>query len=254
MSSLRPHSRASLSALERLEERALLTVSAPLSLLAAHHQTVAATRLGMSAEIAFLGRRPDHALVSVHNPLHERDRAGLVRKGSPHFYKFYTGPQLPGVEAQVATAHVVPGQGFVFTGTMAGPIDPTTPASFVFAIDRGGASAPGPFPQRSDVFFDATVAVATGPWGVSGTVTLLNPDGSTQSQTILPAANVSINGRTVSATVDPLLLPPTSTPRTRLKLTEYRFNLHVRYGMGASESIASFVPEYSLAQFAIPRL
>jgi hypothetical protein len=254
MSSTRPLHRAVLSPLERLEGRTLLSASASEYGLEQHPESSGLARPGPGSEVAPLALRPDHAAVSDHNPLRERDRAGLVLKQFPHFYKLYKGPRSPGLDARIATAHLVPGRGFEFTGTMAGPIDPTAPASFVFAIDRGGAGAPGPYPQRADIFFDSYVTVATGPGGVSGNVTLLYHSGAIRSQTPLPAQNVAINGRTLSVTVLPGLLPPTSTPRTRLKLTEYRFNLHVQYGTGGPETIASFVPEYSLARFAIPRL
>lgn len=208
--------------------------------------------LGSRPGVLVLAPAPGGAPVSDHNPLREHIASGLVLKKFPHFYGAYTGPQLPGLSARSATAHLVPGSGFVFTGTMAGPIDPTLTASYVFGIDRGGAAAPGPFAKRAGIFYDATVAVTTGPDGAGAVVTLINANGQ-NPQAVLPPEAVSVSGNTVSVTVDPSLLPPTSTPRTRLKLTEYRFALWTELGTTDNGQVADFIPEYSLARFALPR-
>ncbi|MEO6810511.1 MAG: hypothetical protein ABI353_15455 [Isosphaeraceae bacterium] len=190
--------------------------------------------------------------ISTHNPLREQIFDGTVLK-QPMFYKLYNGPKLPSLNGTKATARLIPGEGFVFTGTMAGPIDPAEPALYVFGVNRGGAKAPGPFPQRAMVFFDSVVTVANGPTGPSATVTLLDKDGNPATITNLPNQDVEVSGSTVSVTVKPALLPPTSTPRTRLKLTQYRFTFWTRTESGPPNTIASFVPEFSAAAFQIPR-
>jgi hypothetical protein len=239
----RPVARADAFPVERLEGRTLLSSGA-------HAVSHALARHATAVEVAaFVG--PRHP-ISDHNPLRESVVKGLVRKKFPHFYEKYDGPRLPDLSGRQASAHLVPGQGFVFTGTMAGPIDPAVTKSYVFAINRGGAVAPGPFPNRAMIFFDATVAVTTGPAATTGVVTLYRADGDNPT-IVLPAQAISVSGSTVRVTVDPALLPPTSTPQTRLKLTEYRFTLWTALGAFPGGKVADFVPEYSQAPFAIPK-
>jgi hypothetical protein len=190
--------------------------------------------------------------ITEHNPLREQIFDGTVLK-HPQFYRLYNGPKLPSLNGTKATARLISGRGFVFTGTMVGPINPTEPALYVFGVNRGGAKAPGPFPQRAMIFFDSLVTVTNGPAGPKASVTLLDKDGNPTTKTNLPDQDVEVSGRTVSVTVQPSLLPPTSTPRTRLKLTQYRFALWTRTEAGSPHTIASFVPEFSTAAFQIPR-
>jgi hypothetical protein len=160
----------------------------------------------------------------------------------PHFYELYTGPMRPDLDAVAATANLTDhNQRLVLTGTMAGKIDrsPTVAADqsfFVFGINRGSATNPGPFPDRPDIRFDAVVAVSVVMGGIGASTTDLIT-GVTSS---LPASAVSVRGKMVTVVVPTSLLPSTG-----FALNQYRVNLWPRSELPPADfhTVASFVPE-----------
>jgi hypothetical protein len=140
-----------------------------------------------------------------------------------------------------------PSGSFVFTGRLLGPVDPSQPAFYDFLIDRGGAKAPGPYPHRADIFFDAMAVVSTGSGGVSGKVVLLDPAGMPTPSTPLPPGNVRVQGSEVGVTIPGSLIPSTSKDAPRYRIGEYRYGFNPRVNLDDPSGFASFVPEYITA-------
>jgi hypothetical protein len=187
--------------------------------------------------------------ISLHkHPLNQQIVGGHVKK-LPMFYEFYAGPKLPNLDALGANGRLVFGQGFVFTGEVLGAIDTSQSASYVFAVNRGGAAAPGTIPHRQMIFFDSEVVVTTGPAGVTGTVQLFNSKGQTTSTVNLPASDVVINGNKVQVSLGTGLLPSTAAPGTRLPEGRYFYTFLAGPAPAANGTgIASFAPEYSITK------
>ncbi len=175
--------------------------------------------------------------------LTENIGAGFAQK-APNFYQLYNGPRVPylnavGVNATITTF----GQVLVLKGTMQGPI-PTHPmnasqsAFYVFGINRGSATYPGPFPDRGNILFDAVVFVSDQPSGLTANVVNL----TTGAETALPGQYASVRGNTVQVVVPTSLLPSTGA-----LLSQYSVNLWPRniLNLHANNVISSFVPEYS---------
>ncbi|MGB0069009.1 MAG: hypothetical protein WBQ11_13240, partial [Isosphaeraceae bacterium] len=140
---------------------------------------------------------------------------------------------------------ISPQQNFLLMGKVLGPIDASQPAFVSFLINRGGASSPGPIPDRRAITFNSTVTVTTGPSGIVGTVSLLNSQGSATSTVTLPASDVQVAGNSVSVTVAVSLLPSTSPPSTHQATTCYSYTFIAGVPGGSASDIAGFVPEYT---------
>ncbi len=196
----------------------------------------------------------------------------------PRFYSEYTGPRLPSLDGTRASGALLLGVGYRFTGSVVGPIDPSLPASYAFGVDRGGAKAPmtiNPpaatagggsggaagggstgsgtslvmFTRRPDIFVDALVVVTTGPAGPSGTVQLMEKDGSTGPERPIPSQDVGISGNQVSVLVPAPLLPPNGAPPD-----QYYYAFWAASGdPTTSADVASFVPEYNITPIAVRR-
>ena len=116
-----------------------------------------------------------------------------------------------------------------------GAIDPNVTATYVFGVDRNGQLPTGPFPDRPNIRFDATVAVKLVP-GHAPTVTVT--DLAKKTSTTLPDSALRIAGKSVSVTVPGSLLPSTG-----LAPKQYRYNFWPEDGLAGSTNIASFAPE-----------
>jgi hypothetical protein len=223
--------------LEILEARNLLSgldVPTSHSISAAHVRKIADTQ--------------DSSLYqySLHkHPLNEKIVGGHVKK-VPMFYGPYAGPKRPDLDAIGANGRLIFHQGFVFTGEVLGAIDSSQPSYYVFGINRGGAAAPGPFPNRAMIYFDAEVIVATGPNGVTGTVQLLNSSGQPTSSVNLPPDAVVINGNQVQVSIAASLLPSTSPRGTHQPESRYFYAFWAGTSPSATSGIASFAPEYAI--------
>jgi hypothetical protein len=224
--------------LESLEERNLLSHLSPLG-------------DGPSAPILNPRLPVPHRLLYPYSlrkhPLNEKIVGGHVKK-VPMFYGPFVGQRTENLDAIGANGRLIFGRGFVFTGEVLGPISATRPAEYVFGIDRGGASAPGPFPFRAMIYFDALVTVSTGPSGATGTVELLNTHRQVTSTVSLPANAVQVEGDKVQVQVPAGLLPSTSPSRTHLPETRYFYAFWAGTGTSATDpsDIASFAPEYAI--------
>jgi len=139
-------------------------------------------------------------------------------------------------------------RGLVFRGVMAGKIDarPATPADdsfYVFGVNRGSPNAVAPFFGRPGVVFDAVVIVSvTHDNGISAAVV----DLTNGHRTALPASSVKVEGREVSVSVNPALLP---TPAGGKPLSQYTFNLWPRSSLAnptptAAQPHPSFVASF----------
>lgn len=217
---------------------------------------------------------PNHHPASTHQPLMERVNGGHVVK-HPRFNPTYTGPRLPSLNGTGAFGALFLGVGYRFTGTVAGPIDPSQPATFAFGVNRGGAKAPmsaeppAPsgsqqggttgggsssggkslvsFPNRPNIFVDALVTVAMGPQGVRGAVQLMTSNGGGGPSVPLPADDVQIVGNDVFVLVPARLLPPNGAAADR-----YYYSFWTASGDPTAEpNVASFVPEYNITPIAV---
>ncbi len=167
---------------------------------------------------------------------------GFAQK-SPRFYPLYMGPQTPDLNAVGVSATITTfGQVLMLKGTMQGAI-PTHPmnasqsAFYVFGINRGSATYPGPFPDRGNILFDSVVFVSDQPSGLTANVVNL----TTGAETALPGQYASIRGNTVQ-----VLVPTSLLPSTGALLSQYTVNLWPRnvLNLHSNNVISSFVPEY----------
>jgi hypothetical protein len=175
------------------------------------------------------------ARVAEVRPEHEVEHNGTVVK-TPRFYEDYTGPQLAQLDVMKATGQLRGDGSFRFLGVNKGAIDPNVTATYVFGVDRNGNLPTGPFPDRPDIRFDATVAIKIVP-GKSPTVTLT--DLAKKTSTTLPDSALRISGRDVEVVVPGSLLPSTG-----LAPSQYRYDFWPEDGLAGSTNIASFAPEF----------
>jgi hypothetical protein len=162
------------------------------------------------------------------------------------FYKDYTGPQRPAIDAIAAGGkYSASAQTIVLDARMAGPVLTGGPNYFVWGFDRGGATN-APFPDEPNVKFNAVVVVTADPatGAVTGTVNALNGQPAQPVTVILTAPD------TLEVTVAAAQLPSTG-----LAPSAYLWNLWPRSGVGGSPTaqIASFIPENAMGPLvAVP--
>jgi hypothetical protein len=204
----RPVRRRSLApAVEGLDRRALL--SAGLGYVMA----------GRSAEV---GRE------------HESEHNGTVVK-TPRFYEDYVGPQLAQLNVVKASGQLLRDGSFRFLGVNQGAIDPNVCATYVFGVDRNGNLPTGPFPDRPNIRFDATVAIKIVP-GQATTVTVT--DLANKQTTTVQDPALQISGRRVE-----VVIPGSLIPSTGLAPSQFRYDFWPEDGLAGSTNIASFAPE-----------
>jgi hypothetical protein len=165
---------------------------------------------------------------------HDTEHNGTVVK-TPAFYEDYTGPQLAQLNAVKATGTLLRNGNFRFIGVNQRAINPGVTATYVVGVDRNGNLPTGPFPDRPDIRFDATVAVKLVA-GHAPTVTLTNL--ATKASTTLQDSALRISGRSLSVVVPGSLLPSTG-----LSPSQYRYDFWPEDGLAGSTNIASFAPE-----------
>ena len=170
---------------------------------------------------------------------------------APRFYELYKGPKQPDLHVLNAHARFYFPGGFVFSGETVGAINSSQTQFYVFGVNRGGATAPGIFPDRPMIVFDAAVVVATSPNGFTGaTVDLLNSKGQVTSSTSLATTAITIRNNRVQVVVpqpcQPRLLSTSPAGRRPLTPEPGVFPAFLRSaGKSASvpNRIASFAPE-----------
>jgi hypothetical protein len=183
------------------------------------------------------------------HPLSEKIVGGHVRK-VPMFYGPFRGAHSPSLDATGANGRLIYGQGFVFTGEVLGPIGAAQPAAYTFAVDRGGAAAPGPFLNRPMIYYDALVQVSTGATGATGTVQLFDQSGAPLPATPLPADAIQVVGNRVQVELPAGALPSTSPPRTHLPYNRYFYAFWAGTSATSPHGVASFAPEYAITRVA----
>jgi hypothetical protein len=184
---------------------------------------------------------------------------GIGVKHALHFYPLYTGPKLPQLNGISATAviagNLVRGANLILTGTVAGPIlqKPKTPAQeaiYSFAIDRGGASEDGPFPNRPLIRFDTQVVAAVRQNGVKGYVLTTDPLTNQPNTPARPlsSSSVQIRGNVVTITV-----PLSMLPSSGKAINQWNVNFFTRNPDQFSNfhNVASFTPEFTMFQVRV---
>jgi hypothetical protein len=166
---------------------------------------------------------------------HDSEHNGTVVQ-TPMFYEDYVGPQLAQLNAVGATGRLLRDGSFRFIGVNQGAIDPNVRATYVFGVDRNGNLPTGPFPDRPNIRFDATVAIKIVP-GQATTVTV--NDLAKNTSTTVPASALQIVGRKVE-----VVIPGSLLPSTGLAPSHYRYNFWPEDGLAGSTNIASYAPEF----------
>ena len=195
----------------------------------------------------------DHqvAMVSSLDDSSGHNQGGEVRK-DPHYFEIFDNignrPDLNVVRASVKLHE--DRTVLTFSGEMQGKINasPATASQnslYVFGVNRGSPNAIAPFALRPGVKFDAVVVVSiNNVTGISASV--VDIVGGTR--TSVTADHVHIHGREVSVDIDPALLP---TPTGGVSIEHDTFNLWPREGNGPDTTIASFIPENSMAPITV---
>jgi hypothetical protein len=147
---------------------------------------------------------------------------------APRFYERYKGPKQPDLHVLGTHARFFFPRGFTF-----------------FGVNRGGATAPGPFPDRPMIVFDAEIIIATSSDGFTGTVELLNSKGQITSSTSLANNIITFNNNHVQVVVPAALLPSTSPPGTAQPQDRYSFAFWAGTSPSAPKGIAGFAPEFA---------
>jgi hypothetical protein len=222
--------------LECLETRALLSGAEPLISAALPAAQVHRTALSHQ-DFLFQQSLHQHPLIETINDGHVEN--------VPMFYAPYTGPRRPDLDVVGAKGRFIHGEGFVFTGKLLGAVDSSQSSFYVFGVNRGGASPPGPFPDRPMIDFDAEIIVATSPDGIEGEVELLNGKGQPTSTTSLVDTAVVITSNQVQVFVPARDLPSTSPPGTAETQNHYSYAFWAGVSPSAPKGIAGFAPEYA---------
>lgn len=169
--------------------------------------------------------------------------AGASVDNDKDFLSTYTGPQnadLTPVSAQVTVNNA--SQQLQFSAVLAGNIG-TTPGSgslssptplYVFGLNRGAGT------QR---FLSGSPSIGAGVYFDS--VVVLNPNGTSEfidftnnKTTILPAGDIQFNGNQITAS-----FPLSDFPSTGFAPNQYTWNFWPRYGLGANNQVADFLPD-----------
>jgi hypothetical protein len=154
-------------------------------------------------------------------------------------YPYYTGLKLGTINGAGAKAYF-DGQGNVlFTGIVAGtiitaPKSPDQEQFYVFGINRGAATTPGPFPGRPGITFDSYVEVSVQQSGISASFT----DLTTGTTTALPSSSVVIGQDDVKIPV------PTSVLGLSTTTPSVNFWTQNVQTVGNYQNISSFTPEF----------
>ncbi|MDQ6943490.1 MAG: hypothetical protein M3169_13375 [Candidatus Eremiobacteraeota bacterium] len=159
------------------------------------------------------------------------------------FYRDYTGPQRPAINAIGADGSFsTSAQTITLIAKMAGPIFTGGPNYYVWGFDRGTASTKAaPFPDEPAVKFDAVLVVTADPANgttLKGVINLLN---GSAAQPVSPGL--------LAADTIQVTFPASMLPTTGAAPAQYTWNLWPRSGLGgtAAAQIASFIPDNLMA-------
>jgi hypothetical protein len=239
----RGRSRRARPRLELLEARALLS-HADTSLSAA--LPAAKADAATNNQVAILYKESLHQ-----HPLMQTISGGDVQK-VPMFYSFYKGQRQPDLDVIGATGRLLATGGFVFTGKVLGAINTSQHQFYVFGVNRGSATEPGPFPDRPMIVFDAEVIVTTSSDGVAGTVELLDANGNVTSTISLQNNWIDFRQNLVRVNVPALFLPSKSPPGTPQPQAHFSYAFWAGKSPSVPNRIAGFAPEFANTSIAAP--
>jgi len=233
------------------------------------NRRLARSRPGVAVEslegrklLSHMGTMPGHhghhpADVSMPGGHAGRNEGGEVRK-APHYFEIFDNigkrPDLNVVSARVRLSE--DRSVLTFEGKMEGkintaPTDASQNSLYVFGVNRGSPKAIAPFALRQGVKFDSLVIVsitkATTP-GTSPNITASVVDLTNGARTVVSPDRIHIEGHEVRVDVDASLLP---TPAGGVPISQYTFNLWPREATGPDTTIASFIPENSMAPISV---
>ncbi len=191
---------------------------------------------GLQTPMVFRGPDP--------GPIHNVVGHGFAIK-VPRFYAWYHGQKRAELNGASALALTTPDQSTLFlSGQVAGQLPTKTSGPgvndfYVFGINRGRATGPGPFPGRPRVVADAAVVVAITSTGVTGYVKDLT---SPTPAVALPASSITIKADTLHLAVPTSLLPSTGAAGPG----RYQVNFWTSDAVPSTDftHVASFVPEF----------
>jgi hypothetical protein len=163
----------------------------------------------------------------------DTEHDGTVVK-TPNFYEDYVGPKLAQLDVVEASGTLARNGNFRFLGVNKGAINPNVLATYVIGVDRNGHLPTGPFPDRPNIRFDATIAIKIVP-GKSPTAVVT--DIANKTTTTLSDSLVQVSRKEVRVEV-----PGSSLPSTGLTPSHYRYNFWPEDGLAGSTNIASFAP------------
>jgi hypothetical protein len=224
--------------LETLEGRELLSHVGPIHHAALH-------------SVATVGSFPPSYKPG---PIHNEFGPGFAVK-VPRFYSLFggaiAGPSAFQSNVAAATARADGNGNLVLTGAIVDPlaIPPATPNTFwVWGINRGGATQPGPFPGRPKITFDALVIITQ---KTDGTLIGVVQDLKASTTTPFPVGStLQVNQGTFKVILPLSLLPPTAN----VSVNQYRVNFWASDSPAVTNfrHVASFVPEASTFNVAGP--
>jgi hypothetical protein len=171
----------------------------------------------------------------------ERNGVVIVK---PCFYEDYVGPRCAQLEAREAIGQIQPNGSFTFIGINVRAINPKLQATYVFGIDRWGKLPTGPFPDRPDIRFDATVVIKLVP-GLKPTVKV--NDLATKKCTTLVHPRLVIEGNLVAVNIPGKMLPSTG-----LAPSQFCYAYWTEDGCPGSTHIASFAPNFHDIKVGMP--
>ena len=139
----------------------------------------------------------------------------------------------------------VEGGNLVLTGIIAGVVQPSPAAGqesfYNFGINRGAATAPGPFFGKPKVAFDSVVQVGFTAAGPYATVTTLDVHtGAVTGTTSLPVSNIATKTDAVQVLVPLSALPSTGFPVAKYRVSFFPSDKAVPANFN---DIASVLPE-----------
>ena len=149
----------------------------------------------------------------------------------------------------------VEGSNLVLTGIISGTVQPTPAAGqesfYNFGINRGAATAPGPFYGKPKVTFDSVVQVGFTAAGPYATVTTLDVNtGAVTGTTNLPVSSIATKTDAVQVLVPLSALPSTGLPASRYRVSFFPSDKAVPANFN---DIASVLPENNTFQVKVLR-
>jgi hypothetical protein len=171
----------------------------------------------------------------------------VTQTAAQSLYVDYTGPQRPALSPLRAGGRFIQAtQSWVFDAQMAGSVFAGGPNFYTFGVNRGGAAAPGPFPDEPNVIFDSKILVTADPangTALTTTLTLLKAPAGTPTGT---ASAVLLAPDTIE-----LRVPLASLPPNGLTPPAFTWDMWPSNGVGGmpAAQIAGFIAQNAETPF-----